>query len=104
MGLRNLTLKQRKSKRFYGKIVMSGIVGIVLCGLAYSNLSGDELNKEDIGEDRRLSAGSCEVYEVPLWAIPLLAFGILWVFDGLAVVCDDFFQPSLEAISEVYIF
>jgi hypothetical protein len=26
---------------------------------------------------------------------------ILWAFVGLAIVCDEFFQPSLEAISEV---
>ena len=25
----------------------------------------------------------------------------LWAFIGLAIVCDEFFQPSLEKISEV---
>ena len=27
-------------------------------------------------------------------------FGTLWLFIGIAIICDDFFVPSLEAISE----
>ena len=28
-------------------------------------------------------------------------FGTLWLFVAVAIICDDFFVPSLEAISEV---
>lgn len=33
--------------------------------------------------------------------VMLLVIGILFTFNGLAIVCDEFFQASLEKISEV---
>ncbi|CAM9909592.1 unnamed protein product, partial [Discosporangium mesarthrocarpum] len=49
---------------------------------------------------RQLSEASCD--SVPEgWVAALAAFGILYAFLGLAVVCDEFFQTSLEKISEV---
>jgi len=33
--------------------------------------------------------------------IVLCIFGTLWLFVAVAIICDDFFVPSLEAISEV---
>ena len=27
-------------------------------------------------------------------------FGTIWLFVAIAIICDDFFVPSLEAISE----
>lgn len=102
------TIKQRREKRFLGKVAMAGIVGVVLFFLASTNGQNKDEEKEYNINDginrRQLSGGSCGDYEVDFWAVPLLALGILWVFGGLAVVCDDFFQPSLEAISEVCIF
>jgi len=44
---------------------------------------------------------------VKLWSgnrgadIFLCIFGTLWLFVAVAIICDDFFVPSLEAISEV---
>lgn len=35
--------------------------------------------------------------------VVLLVVAILFTFNGLAIVCDEFFQASLEKISEVYI-
>lgn len=34
--------------------------------------------------------------------VVLLVIAILFTFNGLAIVCDEFFQASLEKISEVY--
>lgn len=36
----------------------------------------------------------------PTGNVILSAIFTLWAFVGLAIVCDEFFQPSLEAISE----
>merc|ERR1711990_803187 len=33
--------------------------------------------------------------------IAICIFGTLWLFVAVAIICDDFFVPSLEAISEV---
>lgn len=33
--------------------------------------------------------------------VVLLVIAILFTFNGLAIVCDEFFQASLEKISEV---
>ena len=33
--------------------------------------------------------------------IVICIFGTLWLFVAVAIICDDFFVPSLEAISEV---
>ena len=30
----------------------------------------------------------------------LCIFGTIWLFVAIAIICDDFFVPSLEAISE----
>ena len=65
---------------------------------------------------RRLSGGgplsppSClhepegGVYDLSVWYyIPpfglVYLFGLLWIFVGIAIVCDTFFEPALDAIS-----
>ncbi|CAM9260715.1 unnamed protein product, partial [Choristocarpus tenellus] len=49
---------------------------------------------------RQLSSAGCNT--VPSGGIAVLAsVGILYAFIGLAVVCDEFFQTSLEKISDV---
>merc|ERR1719427_129937 len=57
--------------------------------------------------DNQTSDGHSEHGGVALWTssegldIFLCIFGTLWLFVAVAVICDDFFVPSLEAISEV---
>jgi K+-dependent Na+/Ca+ exchanger-like protein len=56
---------------------------------------------EGMEESRRLVGAACKHYYFPGGGgviIPILL--ILWIFSGLAIVCDEFFQPALEAISE----
>lgn len=50
------------------------------------------------------SAAACEDNEFSEggWGqVVLLVIAILFTFNGLAIVCDEFFQASLEKISEV---
>merc|ERR1719427_2505269 len=56
--------------------------------------------------DNQTSDSHSEHGGVALWTssegldIFLCIFGTLWLFVAVAIVCDDFFVPSLEAISE----
>ena len=52
------------------------------------------------GEDRVLSSSSCSSEIDSPSMVVLYVIGILYNFLGLAIVTDEFFQPSLEAISE----
>ncbi|CAM9857685.1 unnamed protein product [Ascophyllum nodosum] len=52
------------------------------------------------GEDRVLSSSSCSSEIDSPGMVVLYVIGILYSFLGLAIVTDEFFQPSLEAISE----
>jgi sodium/potassium/calcium exchanger 3/sodium/potassium/calcium exchanger 4 len=52
--------------------------------------------------------GTCELPVLPnaiggktTGNVVVSALLTLWSFIGLAIVCDEFFQPSLEKISEV---
>merc|ERR1719427_2223605 len=57
--------------------------------------------------DNQTSDGHSEHGGVALWTssegldIFLCIFGTIWLFVAVAIICDDFFVPSLEAISEV---
>ena len=39
-------------------------------------------------------------YGNPGLMVFLCIFGTIWLFVAIAIICDDFFVPSLEAISE----
>ena len=39
-------------------------------------------------------------YDNPGLMVFLCIFGTIWLFVAIAIICDDFFVPSLEAISE----
>jgi len=91
----------------------------VLCTLAQQQL-GEQLESSHgelllpssataAAHRRRLSGGGCDgggfaaVPKFGVGKIARVAFSCLvtaWCFLGLAIVCDEFFQPSLEAISE----
>ena len=94
-----------KIRRKYGRRFLLATTGTVLLGLGLyqaffaSDQAIDEIHVE--GTSRKLSGGSCGDFEMATWTVPLLILATLWVFDGLAVVCDEYFQPALEAISDV---
>ncbi|XP_028513776.1 sodium/potassium/calcium exchanger 1 isoform X2 [Exaiptasia diaphana] len=55
----------------------------------------------EIGHTRNYSAPDSWTTVKTGYAWAALYFaGILWIFIALAIICDDFFVPSLEAISE----
>ena len=39
-------------------------------------------------------------YDNPGLMVFLCIFGTIWLFVAIAIICGDFFVPSLEAISE----
>lgn len=51
--------------------------------------------------ERILSSGSCEGDVNNAGMAVLYVSGVVYCFLGLAIVCDEFFQTSLETISEV---
>ena len=51
-------------------------------------------------ESNLKSVCQLELDTIPgLW-LAFYVFCILWLFVAIAIICDDFFVPSLEAISE----
>ncbi|QQP54136.1 Uncharacterized protein FKW44_006860, partial [Caligus rogercresseyi] len=52
--------------------------------------SGDNLFPDDLFTHQQLRSG----------AVILHIIGILYMFYALALVCDEFFVPSLDIISE----
>mgnify|MGYP003571735263 CR=1 FL=1 len=59
---------------------------------------GSETSIRDV-----LSGGSstCDSsFDESWYAIPIYSFGVFYMFLGLAIICDDYFVGSLEAISE----
>lgn len=67
---------------------------------------GIEGGVEERGEahqiaQRILASGSCKGYVDNAGTMVLYVAGVVYCFLGLAIVCDEFFQTSLEIISEV---
>ena len=86
-----------KKARTYGRrVLLVGLVGLfgLFAFFGSGNVEGDE-------HTRQLSGSDCKDFAMDTWMVPLLLLGTLWLFDGLAVVCDEYFQPALETISEV---
>jgi len=77
-----------------------------------ASLGGNTMFEEGLaaGESRRLKStnatdddhGHCESHKVPdgVGDFIIRVVGVLFIFVGIAIVCDEFFQPALEAISE----
>ncbi len=116
-----ISRKSRKHRQ-RGLPYAMGLMATIACvGMVASATYGgyeyavevDEGPMEDVGH-RRLagSGGGCNATHGDLPLLPgaigkkdttnviLSCIFILWSFVGLAIVCDEFFQPSLEAISE----
>lgn len=80
---------------------------VVMVAAVWGRWGGDNLDtfSRQSGDQRRhlmSGTGSCpELSEFQKnGGIVLYIAGVLFVFLGIAIVCDDFFVPSLEAISE----
>lgn len=73
----------------------------------YSNVGADEGSGLLEGqaahqeEGRTLASASCSNHVDSIGMAVLYVFGILYCFLGLAIVCDEYFQSSLEIISDV---
>ena len=70
-------------------------IGLLFCsdippGKGCVKGGGDALFPEDIFECNQLRSG----------AVILHVIGILYMFYALALVCDEFFVPSLDVITE----
>ena len=79
-----------------------------LAAAAYASLSADEADEWAAAPSsrRRLyeyPAGVCDSYlntNYTYLAIAMLSWGIFYMFWALAIVCDDYFVPSLDEIIE----
>ena len=56
--------------------------------------------KEDDMQDDEDDMGTCATLESPGAQIIVLALGLVYMFCALAIVCDEYFVPALEVISE----
>jgi K+-dependent Na+/Ca+ exchanger-like protein len=71
----------------------------------YDNLADLEEKCQSAIDD--ISTNGTDHSKVHYWTgskgadIFLCIFGTLWLFVAVAIICDDFFVPSLEAISEI---
>ncbi|CAM9305447.1 unnamed protein product [Chrysoparadoxa australica] len=87
------------------KVILLAAGAGCVCALAAAGLAviGGEDRSSHEGWERRLSSAadteSCSG-EGPVVLVGLI-IGIFFTFNGLAIVCDEFFQASLEKISEV---
>ena len=57
------------------------------------------LAEVDVGTTSRNLAGIFQDKADPVWLIAPYAFGILYLFLALAIVCDEYFVPALEEMS-----
>mmetsp|Transcript_9459 Transcript_9459/g.19219 ORF Transcript_9459/g.19219 Transcript_9459/m.19219 type:complete len:644 (-) Transcript_9459:95-2026(-) len=84
-----------QTKLLFKTAALFGLVGCFAIYNAYSGASADA--DAEGASSRRLgifiegSAGA---------AVIVYIIGVLWMFVGLAIVCDEFFVPALEVISD----
>ena len=93
------------ARRVRYRTQMACVMGAILLGLAATAFSRDAgLDAATRGAKRRLlsSSDTCKAKEG--WELPagILAYfvGVVYLFIGIAIVCDEFFVASLEAICE----
>eukprot|EP00033_Pygsuia_biforma_P000437 GCRY01000520.1.p1 GENE.GCRY01000520.1~~GCRY01000520.1.p1 ORF type:complete len:514 (+),score=95.62 GCRY01000520.1:218-1759(+) len=80
--------------------------GVAVIYLLFTVLGSNE-NKFDEGSNKRhlmsdddYEEGECDSSFDQNGGIALYFFGVLYMFAGLAVICDEYFTASLESISE----
>jgi len=83
----------------YPKVLICSLIPFFLVTFYY----GLKVHKEaeELSSPRRLSESSdCFPNKVEWWVIPFCVIGVLYMFLGLSVVCDEFFVPALEVIAD----
>ena len=63
-------------------------------------LSGHDDDAHNGVEDEGDDQGLCATLEAPGAQIIVLTIGVVYMFFGLAIVCDEFFVPALEVMAE----
>ena len=113
--------RRRRSVARLGVFACAFLVACVTCGSATgafgSDVSAGSARSDNLGlrahaSGRRLlkSEGEGSLYPPDLFtesqlrrgAVFLHAFGVLYTFVAIAIVCDDFFVPALEVLVERY--
>ncbi len=56
---------------------------------------------QDTDEESNMK-GIFQIVAEPAWLMALYVFGVLYMFLALAIVCDEYFVPALEAMSGEY--
>jgi len=96
--------------RFYLLTVYASLfVVCVLVAALYRSSSGS-LEVEDNAITRQLTEASsdddrpntCADLVSPAVQILILTLGVIYMFCGLAIVCDEFFVPALEVMAEKF--
>lgn len=89
----------KKNDRLRVRFLLLGGIGAVYVALLMMGIFGNTDPSAPRMNGRALSSATtdCDVGNWPLIIGMLVA--ILYLFLGLAVICDDFFVPSLEAIT-----
>ena len=92
--------KTKEFKQLKNKIRFTLLFAIFVGLVAYTSLSPGH---GAVHGGRRLSGGGCgpETADMTAGSAVAWIFIVLYSFLGLAMVCDDWFVPSLEKISEV---
>lgn len=68
---------------------------------AVMTFEGMQQQAKNVDEGRLLASGTCNEETAGAGMTIMYVVGIIYSFLGLAIVCDEFFQTSLEIISEV---
>jgi len=93
----------RKIKHFVYILTAVSLVGLFSETLKGSAISEGGAGGVGVGR-RLLSGGGCSCPNIPAWVeqggVAVHFVGILILFLGLSIICDDFFVPSLEKISD----
>ena len=102
--LRRFTREKRRWRRKLRKCLLGGVsamfVGVAGVALWNSpNTAYDLASFTRDGKGRSLSGATEVCDEEAIMVLPYLAL-ILYMFFGLAIICDEFFEPALSTISE----
>jgi len=83
----------------YPKALITSLIPFLLVTLYYGLRAIESF--EELPGTRRLSGSTdCFPNKVEAWVIPFCILGVLYMFLGLSVVCDEFFVPALEVIAD----
>lgn len=85
----------------YPKALICALIPFLLISLYYGLKAQGSF--EEMSASRRLAENSdCFPNKVEYWVIPFCVIGVLYMFLGLSVVCDEFFVPALEVIADTW--